>query len=330
MSERLDTLTSWHADWAGLRVVVAGLDQTAFSVVDTLAELGCDVLVAAPGPPEELARLVDVVGASLETDVRAASSFAPDVVIAPTTADDTHPVVAGARENGIAVWGDVEVAWRVRDKIVRADGESADWLLVAGSDGTDEIAHLAATMLVTAGVRAAPCGGSVPILDAVRDPAGFDALVVDLSAAQLALMAPITGVGAPVPHSAACVHADEETALDVVFRHARVACVYGAADERTLRMVEDADVTDGARAIGVRLGTPGLSELGVVEGILADRAFVADRRTSAAELATVDVLAERGLAEPRAVERVLAAAALARAAGAEPAHVAQALSGAAH
>lgn len=330
MSERLDTLTSWHADWTGLRVVVAGLDQTAFSVVDTLVELGCDVLVAAPDPPEELARLVDVVGASLESDVRAASSFAPDVVIAPTTADDTHPVVVGARDNGIAVWGDVEVAWRVRDKVVRADGESADWLLVAGSDGTDEIAHLAATMLVTAGVRAAPCGGSVPILDAVRDPAGFDALVVDLSSAQLALMASATGVGAPVPHSAACVRADEEDSLDVVFRHARVACVYSAADERTMRMVEDADVTDGARAIGIRLGTPGLSELGVVEGILADRAFVADRRTAAAELATVDLLAERGLAEPRAVERVLAAAALARAAGAEPAHVAQALSGAAH
>ena len=46
-SSRLDGLTSWHADWRGLRVAVFGLSVTGFSVADTLAELGAEVLVLA-------------------------------------------------------------------------------------------------------------------------------------------------------------------------------------------------------------------------------------------------------------------------------------------
>ncbi|WP_279402893.1 hypothetical protein [Arthrobacter sp. JCM 19049] len=40
MSERLDELTSWDANWKGLRVVVAGLGLSGFSAADTLIELG--------------------------------------------------------------------------------------------------------------------------------------------------------------------------------------------------------------------------------------------------------------------------------------------------
>ncbi len=60
--------------------------------------------------------------------------------------------------------------------------------------------------------------------------------------------------------------------------------------------------------------------LGVVEDVLADRAFVAQRRTSAAELATLDDVraGAGGVLAPHLVENALAAAALARAAGVPP------------
>ncbi|MEG2577487.1 MAG: UDP-N-acetylmuramoyl-L-alanine--D-glutamate ligase, partial [Glutamicibacter sp.] len=41
----LDSLTSWDADWKGLRVVVAGLGLSGFSAADTLIELGAIVTV---------------------------------------------------------------------------------------------------------------------------------------------------------------------------------------------------------------------------------------------------------------------------------------------
>jgi UDP-N-acetylmuramoylalanine--D-glutamate ligase len=83
-------------------------------------------------------------------------------------------------------------------------------------------------------------------------------------------------------------------------------------------MVEEAEVQDGARAIGFGRGIPGPSDLGIVEGILVDRAFLDDRHRAALELATLDDLAGSGLSAPHSVANVLAAAALARAAGAPP------------
>ncbi|WP_156759282.1 UDP-N-acetylmuramoyl-L-alanine--D-glutamate ligase [Microbacterium karelineae] len=342
-SDRLDTLTSWRADWTRLRVAVLGLGATGFSVADTLAELGADVLVVAESAPEEYARLVPVIGARLDEsplDVVPASlaDFAPEVVVASPGFPPAHPIIEWVRGQGIALWGDIELAWRLRDKVVRDDGSPADWVFVTGTNGKTTTTRLAATMLVEGGLRAAPCGNiGVPILDAIRDPAGFDVLVVELSSHQLWYLGLDDGPGAPVPHSAVCLnladdhlawHGSAEAYRDakaVVYRHARVACVYNKADAQTMRMVEEADVTEGARAVGFDLGVPGPSELGVVDGILADRAFVENRRTSAAELATVEELRGRGLAMPHVVANILAAAALARAAGVEPAAVRRAL-----
>ena len=75
---------------------------------------------------------------------------------------------------GIALWGDIELAWRVRDKVVRADGTPADWVLITGTNGKTTTTRLTATMLVEGGLRAAPVGNiGTPVLDAVRDPAGL-------------------------------------------------------------------------------------------------------------------------------------------------------------
>ena len=87
-------------------------------------------------------------------------------------------------------------------------------------------------------------------------------------------------------------------------------------------MVEEADVIEGCRAIGFTLATPGLSELGLVEDILVDRAFIENRTSHAQELATVDDV------QPAArhnVANALAAAALARSYGVEAAFIRQGL-----
>ena len=56
------------------------------------------------------------------------------------------------------------------------------------------------------------------------------------------------------------------------------ACVYNVADPVTEQLVREADVVEGARAIGFTLGTPGVGMLGVVDDVLADRAFVEQRQ----------------------------------------------------
>ena len=328
--DRLDSLTSWNADWKGLRAAVLGLSVTGFSVADTLAELGAEILVVTEEADEDYKRLLPVIGARLWTGPldrvpAELSEFAPDVVIASPGYAPGHPVVSWAQESGIALWGDVELAWRVRDKVVRPDGRPADWILVTGTNGKTTTTRLAATMLVAGGLRAAPVGNiGTPVLDAVRDPAGFDALVVELSSHQLWYLGLQAGSDPVSPHASVCLnladdhlewHGSFEAYRDAkahVYDATRVACVYNKADAATMRMVEDAEVVDGARAIGFDLGVPGTSDFGVVDGILVDRAFLDDRRTSALELTTIEELQKSGLAAPHMVANVLAASALAR------------------
>lgn len=335
-AERLRTLTSWHADWKGLRVAVLGLSMTGFSVADTLTELGADVLVLSASADEEYARLLPVIGARLELSAldsvpQALVDFAPEVVIASPGFSPSHPVIRWALGSGIALWGDVELAWRVRDKVVRADGSSADWVLITGTNGKTTTTQLTAALLVEGGVRAAPCGNiGIPVLDAVRDPAGFDVLVVELSSHQLWYLGLSSVEGSLFPHSTVCLNlADDHLvwhgsaqayrdAKALVYRNTRVACVYNKSDEATRRMVEEAEVVDGARAIGFDLGIPGPSDLGLVEGLLVDRAFLEDRSRSALELTTVADLDRVGLAAPHIVQNILAASALARAFGVAP------------
>ena len=340
---RLDTLTSWNADWTGLRAVVLGLSVTGFSVADTLAELGAEVLVVTEKADPDYERLLPVIGARLWTGLLDAvpaelSDFAPDVIVASPGFAPQHPVVSWARESGIALWGDVELAWRVRDKVVRPDGRPADWILITGTNGKTTTTRLTATMLVEGGLRAAPVGNiGTPVLDAVRDPAGFDVLVVELSSHQLWYLGLQSGPDPVSPHASVCLnladdHLEWHGSFDAyreakahVYDLTRVACVYNKADAATRRMVEDADVVDGARAIGFDLGVPGPSDFGVVDGILVDRAFLEDRRTSALEITTVEDLDRLGLSAPHMVSNVLAASALARSLDVPPAAIRHAL-----
>jgi UDP-N-acetylmuramoylalanine--D-glutamate ligase len=327
----LSALTSWHADWSGLRVAVYGVGVTGFAVADTLVELGADVLVVAARVSDEHRQLLEVIGARLEQHVdestvpEALSAFAPELVVVSPGYRPDHALVLWAAEHGIPIWGDIELAWRLRDKV-----RPAEWLCVTGTNGKTTTVQLAATMLVAGGLRAAPAGNiGIPVLDAIRDPAGFDVLVIELSSYQLHWMHRHAG-GEIAPLASVCLNLDDDhldwhgsreayrDAKARVYENTRVACVFNQADEATRAMVEDADVQEGCRAIGFTLGMPGPSDLGRVEDILVDRAFLEDRRTSALELATLDDLRDSGLATPHGIANTLAAAALARAADVTP------------
>lgn len=325
---RLTDLTSWHADWRGLRVAVLGLGSTGFAAADTLAELGCEVLVVAERRDAEREAILDVLDVrfilqnardELPAELLA---FDPELVIVSPGYHPDHPLIEHLVAAGVELWGDIELAWRVRDKV-----ESADWILVTGTNGKTTTARLTGHLLRAATLRTAEVGNiGVPVLDAVRRPEGYDILVVELSSYQLHWL-PLSGPGALHPLAAVCLNvADDhldwhgsrgayEAAKGRVYSNARIAAVYNRSEPATIRMVEDADVEDGCRAIGFDLGSPGPSEFGVVDGIVVDRAFLEDRHERALEITTLAQLAEHGFDAPHLVANVLAAAALARAAG---------------
>ena len=159
------------------------------------------------------------------------------------------------------------------------------------------------------------------------DPAPYDVFAVELSSFQLHYTDTMAAESAAVLNVAED-HLDwyrGPTAMDDyardkgrVFENVRRACVYNSADPRTEQLVREADVVEGARAVGFTLGMPGVGMLGLVEDILVDRAFIEERSSSAAELCTVSDLASSA---PHNVANALAAAALARAHGVSQAAV---------
>jgi UDP-N-acetylmuramoylalanine--D-glutamate ligase len=323
----LDALTSWHADWSGLRVAVLGLGVSGFAVADTLAELGARVRVLASGSDPDRERILEVIGVEFAREdlEQSIAELDPELVVVSPGFRPDHPLLQWAAERGVPVWGDIELAWRVRDKV-----RAAEWILVTGTNGKTTTVQLTTHLIGASGARVASVGNiGVPVLDAVRDPIGFDVLVVELSSFQLHWI-PLTGPGSLWPLASVCLnlaadhydwHGSPEAyaaAKAKVYENTRIACVYNKADTATERMVEEADVQEGCRAVGFDLGSPGPSDLGVVDGIVVDRAFHDDRHASALELTTRGELDAIGMAAPHSVANVLAASALARAYGVSP------------
>lgn len=300
-------MTPAEGAWTDHRVTVVGLTPAGFAAADNLMHLGATVTLLAEEPAtgadEERAKLLEVLGAT----VRLGPGSSADLPVGTETLilGEDHPLAGIAAGFGLPVLGELDLAWQLR-----AD-DAPPWLAVAGS-GAAEVAALLTAMVQADGRAALACGpGGLPLVEAVMDPTPYDVLIAALDPRHLARS------GGFAAHSAALLDVADPV-VGRIYQGVEIACVYLVADRGTEALVEDADVVEGARAIGVTLGTPGPSMVGLVEEVLADRAFVVDRRNSAAELGTLADLTD---SEPTTVTRALTAAALARAFEVSPAAV---------
>ena len=314
------------SDWSGVRVVVAGFGVSGYAAADNLLFLGARVTALDEVTNEERAEkaeLLETLGATVRLEPGATAELPDDVDLVVTSPGwkPTAPLLAQAAERGVPVWGEVELAWRLRDP-----ERPAPWLAVTGTNGKTTTVQMLQSILVAAGLRAAAVGNvGLPIVEAVMDPEPYDVLAVELSSFQLHYTHSMSAESAVVLNLAED-HLDwyddepggptgmESYAADKarVYQHVQRACVFNHADPATEEMVADADVVEGARAVGFTLGMPPAGSLGIVEDLLVDRAFIEERATSAAELCTLGDLASDA---PHFVANALAAAALARAHG---------------
>ncbi|AXG82402.1 UDP-N-acetylmuramoyl-L-alanine--D-glutamate ligase [Streptomyces paludis] len=305
-----------EVNWHGKRVTVAGLGVSGIPAARVLHGLGAVVTVVNE-VDDERARAQGAELAQLGVTVRLGDGATlPEgtelVVTAPGWRPD-KPLFAAAEAAGVEIWGDVELAWRLRKP------GSAPWLAVTGTNGKTTTVRMLASILEAAGLRTAAVGNiGVSLLDAVTGDEPYDVLAVELSSYQLHWAPSVRAHSAAVLNLAPD-HLDWHGSMagytadkGRIYEGNTVACVYNAADPATEELVRAADVEEGCRAIGFTLGTPGPSQLGVVDGILVDRAFVENRRDSAQELAQVSDVDPPA---PHNVANALAAAALARAFG---------------
>ncbi|KQX79451.1 UDP-N-acetylmuramoylalanine--D-glutamate ligase [Streptomyces sp. Root55] len=311
-----------NVDWQGKRVTVAGLGVSGIPAARALHERGARVTVVNDGDDERSraqAAELEALGITVRLGDGATLPESTELVVTAPGWRPDKPLFLAAAEAGVPVWGDVELAWRLRGQDGR---EPAPWLAVTGTNGKTTTVRMLASILEAAGLRTAAVGNiGVSLLDAVLGDETYDVLAVELSSYQLH-WAPSLRAHSGAVLNLAPDHLDWHGSMagyaadkGRIYEGNSVACVYNAQDGATEDLVREADVEEGCRAIGFTLGTPGPSQLGVVDGILVDRAFVTNRQKQAQELAEV---ADVNPPAPHNIANALAAAALARAYGVPP------------
>lgn len=297
------------AHLAGKRLVVLGLGVAGTSAVQALDEIGAHYVTVDGGGGADYLCL-DGVDLSGFDAVMTSAGYAPH-------SDD----VLACEAAGLPLWSEMEFAWRVR-------AHDAPWVLITGTNGKTTTTQMVGAIAAAAGLDVSVCGNmGNPVITAARE--AHDLLAVEIASLQLHFTTTVS------PAAAVCLNADtdhidwhgsvEAYRADKarVYERVRVACVYPAADRLVEAMVENADVVEGCRAIGITIGAPSVSQFGVVDGALVDRAFHDQRHTMAHELAEITDLEHlvAGEVPPYLVTNALSAAALARAVGIEPAAV---------
>jgi len=295
---------------------------SGFAAADALLGLGATVTIVDEREGEaenDRARVLEILGAMVRIGPGSAARLPGNAQLVVTSPGwrPTAPLLVAAGREGVPIWGEVELAWHLRDL-----DRPAPWLAVTGTNGKTTTVRMLAEMLRASGLRATAAGNvGDPVVETVLHPQPYDVIALELSSYQLHWVTSMTARSAAVLNVAPD-HLDWHGSLAAytadkgrIYRGVQAACVYNVEDPETEELVRAADVTEGARAIGVTSGIPRVGMLGIVDGVLADRAFVAERQTAAAELGTVADLVSSA---PHNVTNALAAAALARSIGVPP------------
>lgn len=289
------------ADLVLAKVLIIGGGVTGTSVADVLERLGSEISIF----DEDSSLFADSRFVSAE---QASSTKWAMAIVSPGWRPN-HPLLQSLREQEVSLMSEVDLAWLLKQELHPLQ----KWMAITGTNGKTTTVEMTSAMLRSGGVTATACGNvGDTVIGAVVSETSYDYLVLELSSFQLHWSY------LPEFCSAAILNiADDHTDWHGGFQNYVEAKlrILDRADVAILNS-EDATVVESTAAwegkkVFYSLGAPGPGELGVVENLLVDRAFVSD--TDEAEL--IAELADVVPTSPHNVSNTLAAAGMARSVG---------------
>lgn len=227
-----------------------------------------------------------------------------------------NPLIAQARTAGIEVLSEIDLAWRT--KLETAPDQR--WLALTGTNGKTTAVQMAEAILVEAGIRAVACGNvGFTAIEAVTQSEA-DVLVLELSSFQLewSKEAHFTSV-------AILNIAEDHIDWHGTFSN-YAAAKFKITDraENVILNAQDHEIVARAKDVPHRitwfsLDTPAPHQIGLVENLIVDRAFISEEAEALCELSDIKPTV------PHNVLNAMAAAALARSIGVPADSVAQAM-----
>jgi UDP-N-acetylmuramoylalanine--D-glutamate ligase len=287
--------------FSGQRILILGAGVTGLVVARSLSKRGALISIA-----DDQISAVDGfdVAPSQSYDVKNFDA----VIVSPGWKPD-HPLITDAISAGIKIMNEIDLAWSLRAYLA----PNQRWIALTGTNGKTTTVEMTAAMLREGGISAVACGNvGTTVLESVESSENYDVLVLELSSFQLHWLREATFVAAAILNIAPD-HVDWHGSFES-YAEAKMSIldrastgVFNAGDPEVLVRATNWQ----GRKVFFSLETPGLGELGVVEDLLVDRAFVVDPHEAFILADVIDVFPT----VPHSVSNALAAAGLARTIG---------------
>lgn len=283
------------------KVLIVGGGVTGTSVADVLERLGSEISIF----DENSSLFADARFISIEQVQAEDWQLA---IVSPGWRPN-HPVLENLRERGIRLLSEVDLAWLLKKEL----HPTQEWLAITGTNGKTTTVEMTSAMIRAGGRSAVACGNvGDTVIGAVVGNVAYEFLVLELSSFQLHWS------DQPEFSAAAILNiADDHTDWHGGFQNYALSKLHILDRAQTAILnAEDSAVVEvtsswEGKKVFYSLGSPGPGELGVVEELLVDRAFVADVNEAEVIAELADVIPT----SPHNVSNALAAAGLARSVG---------------
>lgn len=222
---------------------------------------------------------------------------------------ESHPLIAQAMKSDVQILNEIDLAWEICQE--RSPGQK--WIALTGTNGKTTTVEMTASALRAGGLHAVACGNvGKTVIECVDSNENFDALVLELSSFQLHWLKQAEFLSCAILNIADD-HTDWHGTFDLYAR-AKISIL-----DRSLTAILNGDDKEvvgrtshwNGRKVFYSLDTPKPGEIGLVEELLVDRAFVPDPQ----EASMIAELIEIKPTVPHNVSNALAAAGLARTLG---------------
>ena len=290
----------------GAKCILFGAGVTGAPTLDYLKSKGATVIsvdekVQGDGIKHTLEKK-DLVGVGL-------------AIVSPGWRVD-HPLISLVREAGIELISEIDLAWKVKQQIC----PNQRWIALTGTNGKTTTVQMLESMLIESGINAKACGnlGYTAIEAVVNSRA--DILALELSSFQLE-WSNLAHFEAGAILNIAEDHIDWHQSFE---KYLAAKLKISQLADLVILNKDDQHLAKSGKTISkpitwISLQVPSKGEIGLVENLIVDRAFIKDDAEALFEIS--DVTPSVG----HNVSNAMAAATLARSVGAKSDAIANAL-----
>ena len=274
------------------KLLILGAGVTGLACAKTLKGMGAQITFADDA--------VQSVDRFVIHNSHGVTSADYDAVIVSPGWKESHPLIQSAKSAGIPLLNEIDIAWSLKKSGQR-------WIALTGTNGKTTTVEMTAAALRKCGIKAVACGnvGHTVIESIFED---YEVLVLELSSFQIHWLREAEFESVAILNIADD-HVDWHGSFE---EYARVKISLLERSEVGILNADDGEVVTRSahwrgRKVFYSLDTPAPGEMGVVEELLIDRAFVSDPQ----EASMVAELKDVQPSVPHNISNALAASALA-------------------